>query len=109
MRFTAETRRRRGKRREAAGKSEPESAEEAEENAGCRWDRPRKAMVCPTCGRIDRDPLMRVSTFLSAALLLTLNLAAQDADPGRLVFEGRCARCHGADGNGGGPIGREQG
>jgi len=30
-----------------------------------------------------------------------LNLPAQDADPGRLVFEGRCARCHGADGNGG--------
>src|ERR1035438_5925502 len=52
-------------------------------------------------GRIDGDPLMRVSTFLFAALLLTLNLPAQDADPGRLVFEGRCARCHGADGNGG--------
>ncbi|MDR3701650.1 MAG: PQQ-binding-like beta-propeller repeat protein [Candidatus Sulfopaludibacter sp.] len=28
-------------------------------------------------------------------------LFAQDADPGRLVFETRCARCHGADGNGG--------
>ena len=28
-------------------------------------------------------------------------VSAQDADPGRLVFEGRCARCHGADGNGG--------
>ncbi len=28
-------------------------------------------------------------------------LAAQDADPGRLMFESRCARCHGADGTGG--------
>ena len=26
---------------------------------------------------------------------------AQNADPGRKAFEGRCARCHGADGNGG--------
>src|ERR1035441_7001752 len=45
--------------------------------------------------------LMRVSTFLFATLLVSSILAAQDADPGRLVFEGRCARCHGADGNGG--------
>ena len=44
---------------------------------------------------------MRVSTFLFATLLLTSTLPAQDADPGRVVFEGRCARCHGADGNGG--------
>ena len=28
-------------------------------------------------------------------------LAAQDASPGRKVFETRCASCHGADGNGG--------
>src|SRR5207302_7034513 len=28
-------------------------------------------------------------------------LAAQDPDPGRAVFETRCARCHGSDGNGG--------
>lgn len=27
--------------------------------------------------------------------------AAQDVDPGRLVFESHCARCHGADGSGG--------
>ena len=26
---------------------------------------------------------------------------AQDVDPGRAAFESRCARCHGADGNGG--------
>lgn len=44
---------------------------------------------------------MRVSIFLFAILLLTPSLPAQDVDPGRLVFEGRCARCHGADGNGG--------
>ena len=28
-------------------------------------------------------------------------LRAQTVDPGRRVFESRCARCHGADGNGG--------
>src|SRR5215469_12864370 len=28
-------------------------------------------------------------------------LAAQNVDPGKLVFESRCARCHGADGSGG--------
>src|ERR1035441_7099629 len=44
---------------------------------------------------------MRLSSLVFAALLPTSILAAQDADPGRLVFEGRCARCHGADGNGG--------
>ncbi len=44
---------------------------------------------------------MRVSTFFFATLLLSSTLPAQDADPGRVVFEGRCARCHGADGNGG--------
>ena len=27
--------------------------------------------------------------------------SAQDVDPGRLAFESRCARCHGADGSGG--------
>ena len=44
---------------------------------------------------------MRVSSYCFAILLLTFTLSAQDADPGRIVFEGRCARCHGADGNGG--------
>jgi alcohol dehydrogenase (cytochrome c) len=35
-------------------------------------------------------------------LLLAVAAAmAQDADPGRLAFETRCARCHGADGSGG--------
>src|SRR5690348_1332803 len=34
---------------------------------------------------------------LAAASLST----AQDVDPGKLVFQSRCARCHGADGSGG--------
>jgi len=38
-----------------------------------------------------------VLLFFPAALYL----AAQSAEPGRLVFENRCARCHGADGRGG--------
>jgi len=38
---------------------------------------------------------------LSIALLFASILMAQDADPGREVFETRCARCHGADANGG--------
>lgn len=39
---------------------------------------------------------------LTATFLLTvLTLAAQDVDPGRVVFENRCARCHGADAKGG--------
>jgi alcohol dehydrogenase (cytochrome c) len=44
---------------------------------------------------------MRLAALLFATFTLTSILAAQDADPGRVVFEGRCARCHGADGNGG--------
>jgi alcohol dehydrogenase (cytochrome c) len=44
---------------------------------------------------------MRISTPVFATLLLSSILSAQDADPGRVTFEGRCARCHGADGNGG--------
>ena len=32
---------------------------------------------------------------------LSSNLFAQTLDPGRTAFESRCARCHGADGNGG--------
>src|SRR5215212_9562507 len=49
---------------------------------------------------------MRISIFL---LLVTANLVAQDNEPGRAIFENRCARCHGADGGGGDmgpPIGR---
>src|ERR1035437_6818969 len=57
--------------------------------------------ACPTFGSIVGDPLMHVSAFLFTALLAAATLPAQDADPGRVVFEGRCARCHGADGNGG--------
>ena len=33
--------------------------------------------------------------------LTALSLLGQDIDPGRLLFENRCARCHGADGTGG--------
>ena len=50
----------------------------------------------------------------AAAILLFACFAApssaQDAEPGRKSFEGRCARCHGADGNGGemGPAIRER-
>ena len=36
-----------------------------------------------------------------AVLGLAAALAAQDANPGKFVFESRCARCHGADGSGG--------
>jgi alcohol dehydrogenase (cytochrome c) len=41
---------------------------------------------------------MRIVLLL---FLAALYLAAQSADQGRLVFENRCARCHGADGRGG--------
>src|SRR6516165_7473898 len=39
--------------------------------------------------------------LLFVTLIFVSTLPAQDADPGRVVFEGRCARCQGADGNGG--------
>src|SRR5712692_5059256 len=42
--------------------------------------------------------------MLASLLLLLSALIAhtvQDADPGRRSFEARCARCHGADANGG--------
>jgi len=39
--------------------------------------------------------------FCFALILVAAGLYAQDAPPGRRVFEDRCARCHGADGNGG--------
>ena len=39
------------------------------------------------------------SFYLSlAAVIAASALAAQDMNPGRAVFESRCARCHGADG-----------
>src|SRR5258706_16084769 len=36
-----------------------------------------------------------------ALVPLTAALVGQDVDAGRKVFESRCARCHGGDGNGG--------
>ena len=39
-------------------------------------------------------------TFVFAALIFTSVLLAQDADPGKVVFETRCAQCHGSDGKG---------
>ena len=45
---------------------------------------------------------IRVSVLAGLALVgITADLHAQVNDPGRQVFESRCARCHGADGNGG--------
>ena len=38
---------------------------------------------------------------LGGLISLTAGLAAQHDDAGRKVFESRCARCHGGDGNGG--------
>lgn len=49
------------------------------------------------------------AVLLSAITLLPACLSAQDADPGRVLFENRCGRCHGADGAGaemGPPIAR---
>ena len=44
---------------------------------------------------------MRTFFILLAGLVFAGFLAAQDTAPGRLVFESRCARCHGGDGSGG--------
>ncbi len=41
------------------------------------------------------------AALVVCCILFPLALLAQDADPGRSLFENRCARCHGADGNGG--------
>src|SRR6266567_5427161 len=43
---------------------------------------------------------MRILTALLGCVVLVSTLAAQD-NPGRLLFENRCARCHGGDANGG--------
>jgi alcohol dehydrogenase (cytochrome c) len=43
---------------------------------------------------------MRLSS-LFALLVFAGNLPGQDTSPGRSLFENRCARCHGSDGNGG--------
>ncbi|HEY1340407.1 MAG TPA: PQQ-binding-like beta-propeller repeat protein [Bryobacteraceae bacterium] len=52
---------------------------------------------------------MRLSTLAFGAFC-SATLLAQDVDPGRLAFESRCARCHGADAAGGemGPDIRER-
>src|SRR5215213_3029827 len=45
-----------------------------------------------------------MSDYFTAFLIVAASTAlvsAQAADPGRKLFESRCARCHGADGNGG--------
>ena len=45
---------------------------------------------------------MRTFVFAALAIIpVAPALVAQDADPGKVVFENRCARCHGSDGNGG--------
>src|SRR5260221_13346956 len=44
---------------------------------------------------------MRVFIWASGALLLGSVAGAQTPDAGRQVFVGRCAGCHGSDGNGG--------
>jgi alcohol dehydrogenase (cytochrome c) len=45
---------------------------------------------------------MRVAGLIVLGLCCTASaLHAQNVDPGRKAFESRCARCHGADGNGG--------
>ena len=55
--------------------------------------------------KAQRTPTKRAPThmfFLFAGFLLAAGgLLAQDADAGRKAFESRCARCDGADGNGG--------
>src|SRR5713101_7683903 len=44
---------------------------------------------------------MRILVFGFALILMASTVLAQAVDPGRQPFETRCARCHGADGNGG--------
>ena len=54
---------------------------------------------------------MRTAVSLSlTAVIASATLVAQNVDAGRKSFESRCARCHGADGNGGemGPAIRER-
>ena len=49
----------------------------------------------------DSVPTRVSAAALAAFFLFPLLLLGQDAGPGRRLFENRCARCHGADGNGG--------
>ena len=46
-------------------------------------------------------PIRHGAAGLAALLLSASPGFAQAPDPGRRIFEARCARCHGADGNGG--------
>ena len=50
------------------------------------------------------------ASAIAAAMAFAAVASAQDVDAGRKSFESRCARCHGADGNGGemGPAIRER-
>ena len=58
-------------------------------------------------GGMNRVNFRRMRTGFRAVLLFTAAVLtasegrAQDTDAGRKLFEQRCARCHGADGNGG--------
>ena len=45
-----------------------------------------------------KERILSVAVTLAAA---STAVAGQASDPGRKSFESRCARCHGADGNGG--------
>ena len=44
---------------------------------------------------------MRLTFVFFTTMLLVPAVFGQDVSPGRLLFENRCARCHGSDGNGG--------
>src|SRR5690348_17271096 len=44
---------------------------------------------------------MRFSALILLGAACASLLSAQDTGPGRLIFEARCARCHGGDGSGG--------
>ena len=50
------------------------------------------------------------ASAIAAVMSFGAVASAQDLDAGRKSFESRCARCHGADGNGGemGPAIRER-
>jgi alcohol dehydrogenase (cytochrome c) len=49
-----------------------------------------------------RTRVLATGVFVLLPLMpLIAALGRQDIDPGRRAFESRCARCHGADGNGG--------
>src|SRR3954468_11003553 len=46
-------------------------------------------------------PIRHGAAGLAVLLLSASTVFAQPPDPGRRIFEARCARCHGGDGNGG--------